>query len=148
MVNLSLYTVPAAWVLCIAPHIYSVQLFQNATSKFDNKQPRFLVQSVVESQNIDVATKGRILRADFAQHNGFENLGFFAAAVVAGNMAKLDLFWLNGLTVGYVLSRILYDLIYIHNTTESLAATRSAVYMLGVADILTLFTMAANALRS
>lgn len=103
---------------------------------------------VMENQSIDSATKGRIIRAVSAQQNGFENIGFFATAVVAGNLAGLDTTWLNTLSVGYVISRILYNLIYINNTTASLAATRSVTFVGGIGMIWTIFIMAGNKLRS
>ncbi|MGG6496847.1 UNVERIFIED_CONTAM: MAPEG family protein, partial [Bacteroidetes bacterium 56_B9] len=51
---------------------------------------------------------------------GFENLGLFAAAVVAGNIVRLDNWTLNVLSGGYLLSRVAYNLIYINNTTDAM----------------------------
>jgi len=103
---------------------------------------------VSENQGIDSTTKGRIIRAESAQQNGFENVGLFATAVVAGNMARLDSTSLNILSVGYVLSRIVYSYIYIHNTTAGLAMTRTLVFISGVAMIWSLFILAGNQSRS
>lgn len=61
-----------------------------------------------------------ITRAESAQQNGFENVGLFAAAVVAGNIAKLDNSTLNILSGGYILSRIAYNYIYITNTSDAM----------------------------
>ena len=52
------------------------------------------------------ATKEKIVRAEGAQQNGFENLGLFAAAVVAGNIVRLDNWTLNVLSGGYLLSQL------------------------------------------
>lgn len=146
--NISTYTVLAAWVVSILPHIYATQLYQKATSRsFDNRQPRNLIQIVSANQAIDSATKGRIIRAEMAQQNGFENVPLFAAAVVAANMAQLDTGSLNVLTAGYVLSRVVYNVVYINNTTGGLAMARTAVFTGGLAIIWTLFTMAGNKLR-
>lgn len=147
--NISLYTVPFAWALCLAPNVYAIRLYEKASSRqFNNQEPRSLTMMVMENQSIDSATKGRIIRAVSAQQNGFENIGFFATAVVAGNLAGLDTTWLNTLSVGYVISRILYNLIYINNTTASLAATRSVTFVGGIGMIWTIFIMAGNKLRS
>lgn len=147
--NISLYTVPFAWALCLAPRVYATQLYQKASSrKFDNRQPRSLTKTVMENQSIDSGTKGRIIRAECAQQNGYENIGFFAAAVVAGNLAGLDTTWLNTLSVGYVISRILYNLIYINNTTASLASMRTVTFISGIGMIWTIFIMAGYKLRS
>lgn len=147
-INLSLYTIPLACLLSIGPHIYAIQLYEKSTSRtFDNCHPRSLTQTVTSNQNIDSATKGRILRAEAAQQNGFENVGLFASAVVAGNMARLDNSWLNLLSVGYVLSRVVYNVLYVNNTTAKLAAARSVVFISGTGMIWTLFFMAGNRLR-
>ncbi|KAF7846300.1 hypothetical protein BT93_L4652 [Corymbia citriodora subsp. variegata] len=140
--NYSLYAIPAAWILSLAPHFYAVQL-----GKFDNRNPRSYTKSLESDQSIDAETKGRIQRAEGAQQNGFENVGLFAAAVVAGNIAKLDNWTLNALTGGYLASRVLYNLLYINNTTDGAANARSAVFVSGIAMIFTLFIKAGNALK-
>jgi uncharacterized MAPEG superfamily protein len=146
--NYSLFAIPISWTLALAPHVYATQLYQRASSRqFDNRQPRTLTKIVAESQTIDSTTKGRIIRAEMAQQNGFENVGLFAAAVVAGNMAQLDHTWLNVLSFGYVISRVIYNIVYVHNTTAALAATRTMVFTSGAGMIWTLFIMAGNKLR-
>lgn len=60
------------------------------------------------------------MRAEGAQQNGFENIGLFAAAVVIGNVAKLDNWTLNSLSFGYLASRVLYNVIYIGGTTDAM----------------------------
>src|SRR5271163_4240893 len=92
MRNFSFYTVPAAWVLCIAPHIYAVKLHDRTspTKKVDKINPRTLLPSLDANEALDHATKEKISRAEASQQNGYENLGFFAAAVVAANVAKVD----------------------------------------------------------
>jgi uncharacterized MAPEG superfamily protein len=87
--------------------------------KFDVKNPRTYVASLKEDQSLDSATKDKIIRAEGAQQNGFENVGFFAAAVVAGNVAGLDNFTLNYLTGGYLASRAIYVWLYINNQSET-----------------------------
>lgn len=65
------------------------------------------------------ATKAKIIRAEGAQQNGFENIGLFAAAVVIGNVAKLNNSTLNTLSGCYLLSRLAYNVLYITNTTDA-----------------------------
>jgi uncharacterized MAPEG superfamily protein len=111
-----LYTIPAAWVLCITPHAYAIAL---GGKKFDNKTPRPYTSSLKDDQTIDSATKDKIIRAEGAQQNGFENVGLFAAAVVAGNVAGVSNSTLNYLTSGYLASRAIYVWIYINNQSDS-----------------------------
>ncbi|KAL2066318.1 hypothetical protein VTL71DRAFT_2389 [Oculimacula yallundae] len=141
--NFSFYTVPAAWVIAFLPHPYAVSL----SKKFSNVSPRTYVGDLQKDQTIDQATKDRIIRAEGAQTNGFENLGLFAAAVVAGNLAGLPAATLNTLSGGYLALRILYNYIYITNTSESAANLRSVVFVTGVGFIWTLFIKSGNALR-
>jgi uncharacterized MAPEG superfamily protein len=112
-----LYTVPAAWVLALAPHIYATAL---GGKKFDNTCPRTYTSSLKEDQTLDKKTKDRIVRAEGAQQNAFENIGLFAAAVLAGNFAGLGNRELNFWTGGYLFSRVIYTALYVGNDTESI----------------------------
>ncbi|KAF3048517.1 hypothetical protein E8E11_005482 [Didymella keratinophila] len=141
--NFSLYTIPAAWILSIAPHFYAASL-----GKFDNKNPRTYTRDTEGDQSIDKATKAKIIRAEGAQQNGFENLGLFAAAVVIGNVAKLPNETLNALSVGYLASRVAYNALYIGGTTDTLSNLRSVSFLTGVGIIFTFFIKSGNALRN
>lgn len=145
--NLSIYAIPIAWALCIAPHAYAFALHDaKSSSKADTRQPRSFVASLEQNQSLDKATKDTIMRAEAAQQNGFENLGFFAAAVVAGNVAGLEPTLLNGLTYGYIASRVLYNVVYVNNTSKALAAGRSVLWMSGIGCCFGLFILAGNKL--
>lgn len=63
-------------------------------------------------------------------------------------VAKVDNWSLNALSGGYLASRVLYNLIYINNQTESSAGARSVTFLSGVGMILTLFIKSGNALRN
>lgn len=120
-------------MIAFAPHAYAA-----AIGKFDNKSPRTYVKETEASQSVDkgmacpqvvvkaganagiAATKAKIARTEAAQMNGFENLGFFAAAVVMGNVAKLDNKTLNTLSAAYLASRMLYNFVYINGTSDAL----------------------------
>lgn len=135
--------VPAAWLLAFLPHAYAA----SQSKIFDNRSPRTYVKSLEADQTIDKATKDRIIRCEGAQTNGFENLAFFASAVVAGNLAGLPAQTLNTLTGGYLVSRVIYNIIYINNTSETAANLRSVVFVSGVGMIWTLFIKSGNALK-
>ncbi|KAI5361849.1 Putative membrane-associated, eicosanoid/glutathione metabolism (MAPEG) protein [Septoria linicola] len=140
--NFSLYTIPAAWILSIAPHFYAASL-----GKFDNKNPRTYIKESSGDQSIDKATKDTIIRAEGAQQNGFENLGLFAAAVVAGNIAKLDNSTLNTISGGYLLSRVVYNYLYINGTNDAMANARSVSFLAGIGLIFSLFIKSGNVIR-
>ncbi|KAK3175116.1 hypothetical protein OEA41_002362 [Lepraria neglecta] len=141
--NISFYTIPIAWVLALAPHTYATQLYESKSKKqFDLTQPRGLTAKLAGDQTINQATKDKIIRAEGAQSNGFENIGLFAAAVVAGNMANLDAGYMNALSLGYVASRIVYTFVYLNNSSIGQAQGRSLIFLTGVGLCMTMFVSA------
>ena len=105
-----------------------------------------LTKKVDQNQSLDQATKDKIVRAEGAQQNGFENLGLFASAVVAGNMANLGAGVLNGLSAAYLVSRVVYNTIYINNRSAGWAMGRSCVFVGGVGVCMVFFVLAGNKL--
>ena len=147
--NLSLYTIPICWIICIIPRFYASAEYKKATNKdFDARAPRDFARTVADDQGLDSATKGRIIRAEAAQFNGFENMGLFASAVVAGNMARLNPSTLNGLSMGYVAIRFIYNHLYIFGSTKGLAQMRTVTFLSGVALLMALFVQAGRNLNS
>ena len=104
--NYSYYTIPIAWLLAFLPHPYAVTLSKGA---FKNAAPRQLLHDLMAKKTKTDVDK-KIIRAESAQLNGFENLGLFAAAVVAANIAKVPNHQLNQLTAAYLVSRALFNL--------------------------------------
>ncbi|KJZ79019.1 hypothetical protein HIM_01792 [Hirsutella minnesotensis 3608] len=122
--------VPAALMSALWPHVYAATL---AGKSFDNANPRGLRDNVAKNDAVDKMVKQRISRAEGASQNGFETLGFFATAVVAGNVAGLPVAQLNRLTLGYIASRIVYNYVYISlQTNRRVAALRSLVWFVGI----------------
>jgi uncharacterized MAPEG superfamily protein len=54
--------------------------------------------------------------------NGLDNIGLFAAAVVAGNAAHLPTQLLNTLSVAYVVSRVIFSVAYVQNMPKTRVA--------------------------
>jgi uncharacterized MAPEG superfamily protein len=150
--------IPAAWFVAFVPHMHST--FYNIGNK---TSPRTYMSALERDQTIDQAvsacphlpfthshteqTKDRFVCIKGAQQNGFENLGFFAAAVVARNLASLSSSTLNGLSAGYVTSRVVYTVIYINNTNPKLSNLRILLWLVGVTQCITLYVKAGNALK-
>ncbi|GAB7354896.1 hypothetical protein MBLNU459_g5531t3 [Dothideomycetes sp. NU459] len=143
--NLSLYAIPIAWALALAPRVYAAQLVGD---KFDRTSPRTYTSDLKNDQSFDARTKRRVIRAEGAQQNGFENLGLFAAAIVAGNYARLDSYTLNAFAGAYLVSRAAYNVIYVNNESEGMANVRSCAFLSGIGLIFTLFIKSGNALRN
>jgi uncharacterized MAPEG superfamily protein len=88
-------------------------------------------------------TVARILRAEAASSNGFEGLPVFAAAIVAGNNAGLSTSTLNALSITYILSRVVYNWVYIFlSGNRKYAGLRTPVWLVGLGSALTLFIKA------
>lgn len=97
---------------------------------------------------MSAAQFGQYQRAEAAQQNGFENLGLFAAAIVAGNIAKLPASTLNTSAIVYLVGRIVYNLLYINTESLKLSNARTVVFLSGIGTIMTLFVKSGNALNA
>ncbi|KAF2235905.1 hypothetical protein EV356DRAFT_499129 [Viridothelium virens] len=146
--NLSYYAIPAAWLFAVLPHTYAVALYMSRSSKsskaVDLSKPRTMLKDLEGDQSVDSATKNAIIRAESAHTNGMENLGFFATAVVAANTAGVDTGLLNTLSWGYVASRLVYNLVYLNNTTQGIALMRTLVFFSGIGLCVGMFVSAGN----
>lgn len=131
------------------PRIISKNLYKKATNKeFDARAPRAFVTTVENDQALDSATRARILRAEAACYNGFENFGPFCAALAAANAARLDVSLLNGLSLAYLASRVAYTYFYINNETQSQAFLRGGTYIAGLMMLFTMFIKAGSKLSA
>lgn len=147
--NLSFYTIPLAWFIALSPRFYGARKYNEATDggDLDIRNPRAFSDEVASDSHLKESTRNRIMRAEAAMDNGFEFIGLFAAAVCAGNIARVDNKWLNGLSWGWLGSRVVYNLIYVNNETKALAKARAGVFMAGMGMVFTLFVQAGNKLR-
>ncbi|KOS19395.1 hypothetical protein ESCO_000743 [Escovopsis weberi] len=142
--NMSLFTVPAAFVLCMIPNVWAAAL---ASGAYDLANPRAMVATAKADTRLDKPTQQKITRAKAASDNGFETLGYYAAAVVAANVAGVAPRTLNLLSGAYVLSRALFVLAYVQlGADRRLAPVRSACWTLG--SILTMALYIKAGLRS
>ncbi|GAA5969851.1 hypothetical protein JCM3765_004595 [Sporobolomyces pararoseus] len=144
--NYSFYAVPAMWLASIGPHFYAAYLTKqsNDLPDFDNVSPREFLKKVAGQEKQSEIVR-RYLRAEAAQQNGFESWGVFASAVVVGNLARLPVKYMNFFAGGYLLSRIIYNILYIRTTSAAWSNLRSVVYVAGVGLISTTFVRAGNA---
>lgn len=83
----------------------------------DQQFPKKTRESISECQ-LSPTDQERFQRAEAANDNGFVALPLFAAAIVAGNVAKLPNKTLNNVAALYVGSRVAFNLLYIFGTTS------------------------------
>lgn len=147
--NLSFYTIPIAWFIALSPRFYGAHKYSEATSggDLDIRHPSGFSDEVAHDPQLKESTRNRIIRAEAAMDNGFEFIGLFAAAVCAGNIARLENRWLNGLSWGWVASRVVYNVLYVNNETKAVAKARAGVFMSGMGMVFALFVGAGNKLR-
>nr|KAK3302251.1 hypothetical protein B0T15DRAFT_298216 [Chaetomium strumarium] len=142
--NWSYYTIPAAWALCMLPNTYAAML---AGKNFDNANPRKIEEKCAKDKSLDKVTLRRISRARAATANGYETLGLYAAAVVAGNAARVPGEQMTRLTLAYLASRAVYNYVYVVlQDNARMAPVRSLVWVSGIGIIMSMFVMAGQAL--
>ncbi|KAL2124370.1 hypothetical protein VTJ04DRAFT_735 [Mycothermus thermophilus] len=141
--NWSYYSVPVAFALCFIPHAYAVVL---AGKNYNVAYPRKTEEICAKDEKMDKTTLARLTRARAAAANGFETLGLYAAAVAAGNAAGLPAGRLNRLTLTYLVSRAVYNYVYVVlQDNARMAAVRPLVWGVGIAVIWGLFIGAGKA---
>lgn len=75
--------------------------------------------------------------------NGFETIGLYAAGVAAANHTGVAIPTLNLLTIGYVATRLAYDVVYIWlQANRRLAFLRTTAWLIGVFLTLSLWIKA------
>ncbi|WVQ77808.1 hypothetical protein IAR50_007498 [Cryptococcus sp. DSM 104548] len=147
--NYSLYALPVGYFLAMGPFWYAVaQIRKHAGYKaFNLANPRESYKKLGDSK-LDPKTHGRITRALAASDNTFVNLGYFAASVVAGNLAHLSARTLNTCVAIWIVSRIAFSYIYVNTEKPAYAKYRSMIFTVSVGACFTLIVKAANKLSS
>ncbi|KAG9254519.1 uncharacterized protein F5Z01DRAFT_655485 [Emericellopsis atlantica] len=112
----------------------------------DRNKPRDFVE-VLKKADLDENVRGRLLRAEGCAANWLEALPVFAAAVTAGNSAGVSPLIMNCLSIGWLISRLLYTYVYvIWQANEVLgpneAPTRFKVWAVGATLAMSMFILA------
>ncbi|KAJ7160584.1 hypothetical protein C8R43DRAFT_993365 [Mycena crocata] len=124
---LSLYSIPAVWLTAFAPvMLKSVTI--NKVKGFNNVQPRANTHAVSADKAVPPAVAARIERMEGAHMNGNENFPIWVAAILAGNLAGLDNYRMNVISISYFCGRILYNYIYITQETRRQSVLRTLVF--------------------
>jgi len=141
----SILAIPAMWVVSYYPSILKGSVLSKA-GEYNNVQPRSNIARLSEKKDISPELVARAARMEGAHLNGLENLPFFGLAVLAGNYAGVDNPTLNKVSGLYILTRILYNYIYITNTTQRASVFRSVIWMTSLSFPFYLFFKAAQLL--
>ncbi|KAF9051325.1 hypothetical protein BJ165DRAFT_1322368, partial [Panaeolus papilionaceus] len=109
---LSLYSIPVVWFTSFYPSTWKFLSIDN-TIGYDNVQPR----SNPSNPRLSPEYAKRLERMIGAHNNGNENAPLWYAAIIAGNIAGLDNRWLNTMSAYYIVTRVLYNQVYINHNT-------------------------------
>ncbi|KAF5530210.1 hypothetical protein FNAPI_13624 [Fusarium napiforme] len=109
--NYSFFTVPAAFFIITFPHAYTITA--GAKGTYDNCNPRSHRDRIANCQTLDKSHKQFLLRAKAATENGLETIGCYAAGILAANFAAVPAPTINILGLGFVVSRLLYNIAYL-----------------------------------
>ena len=114
----------------------------------DVRAPRTWHAQIEADSRLDAQTKGRLQRAEAAVTNNIEQLGPYAAAIVAGTVAGLSPAVLNGTAFAFLAVRVVYNIAYVLNDTWNKASVRGLSWLAGTFLICSLFVRAGSKFRS
>lgn len=142
--NISWFSVPLSLLLAAWPHWYTIYLAESNKIQggWSNVNPRFWVQSLIAK-----AANGKklsplelqILRGQSCQANSFENVPLFLGTVLWANYTGLERETINNFVLGYLVSRVLYTLLYLKVSGKAESFARTVVFNFGIGWIVTIW---------
>lgn len=146
-VNYSIYSIPVFFTMNMLPHWYSAIIISSGSLKsWNNANPRSSAWHTSFKKHASADENLRWERARAAHNNGLEYLPLLVAAVVLGNVAKLDpeeLNWSFGLLL---LVRAAYILTYIGISDRTWSYSRTVLWMYSIWQCLSITVKAGNIL--
>ncbi|KAG0365633.1 hypothetical protein BC939DRAFT_442917 [Gamsiella multidivaricata] len=139
--NLPLLSLPVAAGLAYAPHFIRGLIVINATKRWNNISPRGQLEKI--ESRMSKASWAMAKRTEGAHINGLETLPVFFGAVLAALHAGVAKDTVNFYAGFFVASRLLFNIVYIFNTTQIAALARTGIWTAGMAACLKLFLAAA-----
>lgn len=141
--NLSWAGVPLSLLIAALPHWYTIYLAESNRIQggWSNVNPRFWVQSLIAKSTTTKLTplELTILRGQSCQANAFENVPLFVASIVWANFTGLDVKTINRFVVGYLVSRVLFTVLYVKVSGKAESFARTAVFQVGIGWIISIW---------
>ncbi|KAL8752553.1 MAG: hypothetical protein Q9184_005690 [Pyrenodesmia sp. 2 TL-2023] len=145
--NYSVYSIPIYFLMNLAPHVYSVALITDRSlSRYNNANPTAPSNKESFRKRATAATYSRWERAVAAHSNGYENFPLLIAAVVLGNMAKLDAGTMNRAIGAFMALRAAYIVAYVNIETQKWSHLRSTIWSVATGVSLWVMIKAGNVL--
>ncbi|KAH9838816.1 putative DEAD box helicase family protein [Teratosphaeria destructans] len=130
--NFSLQSIPLAFGLSLAPHLYYTSgLMLASRGKMSIAQPRSNLDTW--KSKLSPTIWSHLARARGAHLNSMEVFPLFAAAMVAGNVARLPVEDLDRSAVWFLGTRALYMALYMGISNDVWALARTGVYACSIA---------------
>ena len=131
--NYSIFAIPAFHILALVPHAYgSAQVVSARNGKHNNHNPRGQANLEDIKRTVPKETWQTFERSKAAHQNSLENLPLFTAAIICGNIARLDPDTLNMACGAFLGLRVAYLAIYLGITETRLSYARTAIWMSSV----------------
>ncbi|CAG8621996.1 9476_t:CDS:2, partial [Funneliformis mosseae] len=131
-----------AVIVAYYPHFVKGYLVSKQTGKWNNISPRDNVNKAEKQMTQDVWRRAK--RCESAHQNGLENFPIFAAAVIVANMTGVPVSTVNFLSTSYVITRVIYNFIYMNNESASVAGLRTLTWGVSIGISFTLYFLAAR----
>ncbi|KAL8858887.1 MAG: hypothetical protein Q9178_004566 [Gyalolechia marmorata] len=143
--NYSIYSIPIYFLINFIPHTYSTLIVSNGSPKnWDNANPKSTVVREKFQKRVSAATFTRWERARAAHNNGIENFPLLIAAVILGNMARIDAGTLNWTFGSFLALRAIFIVAYIGISDRRLSYFRTVVFNISVFQCLWILFKAGN----
>ncbi|KAF8518268.1 hypothetical protein BU17DRAFT_48853 [Hysterangium stoloniferum] len=142
---LSLYSIPVAYFMAFYPHNAKFSLIAR-TVGWNNLDPRSHNQETLVKKGMAPELAAKVDRMAAAHQNGNETFPLWAVAVLAANFAGVDTCTLNTVSGGFVLARLLFNYIYINQTTPTASWLRTLTFFSSISLPMYLLVKAGNKL--
>lgn len=131
--NYSFFALPAMFVLGQVPHSYgTAQVVSARNGKYNQHNPRGQANQEDIKKTVPQETWQTFERCEAAHSNSNENFPLFAAAVICGNMAKLDPDTLNLACGAFLALRVAYTVVYVTASKPPYSYARSLLWFSSV----------------
>lgn len=140
---LSLYSIPVVWYTTFYPNFLKFKLIDN-TIGYNNVQPRSNLTRAVENKGIPPKIAAKLQRMEGAHLNGNEAFPLWTSAIIVANLAGLDNAFLNKVSLAYIITRVLFNQVYINHESSSASWMRTAIFFVSVSMPMTLLIKGAN----
>ncbi|EGD99040.1 hypothetical protein TESG_06400 [Trichophyton tonsurans CBS 112818] len=140
--NWSYHSIAGAYVLGLAPHfVFFLKTLK--TGKYSNLTPRNTLDSLCGV--IPAEQWNRLFKLRSIHINAMESIPIFAAAILAGNIAKLPVSELNYLAAEYLGCRVAFAALYLGAGSELTSYARTGVWFYSLGRLLFTLIKAGNA---